>query len=154
MKLFADNKHAIKAIQQHQIAKIEVNFDGCGDSGQIEDITVFNKAGHEIEISLQSINVGSLSFCEGRRYNPDGTTTVINDFRDSNFGDLLEEVCYNLLRERHGGWEINEGSYGTFIFDFINQKIRLTFNERITEVNTTNFDLDFGGKTIPDAEDE
>lgn len=145
----ADSKNAIAdAIHRLGIAKIEVNFDGCGDSGQIEDMTVFNEAGDEIEISLESIGVGKVAFVRGYQYNGDGTTTEIKDVRNANFGDLLEEICYNLLEQRHGGWEINEGSYGTFTFDFINQKINLTFNERVTEVNTTEIELDFGGNEI------
>ena len=35
------------------------------------------------------------------------------------------------------GWEINEGSYGTFSFDVLNRKISLEFNERVESVNTT-----------------
>lgn len=154
-RLPADSKNVIAdAINRLGIAKVEVTFDGCGDSGQIEGMVVFNEAGDEIEISLESINVGKVAFVRGYQYNGDGTTTPIKDVRNANFGDLLEEICYNLLEQRHGGWEINEGSYGTFTFDFANQKISLTFNERITDVNTTEIEFDFGGKAISDADDE
>lgn len=145
----AESKNAIAdAIHRLGIAKIEVNFDGCGDSGQIEDMTVFNEAGDEIEITLESIGVGKVEFVRGYQYDRNGKEIPIKDVREANFADLLEEICYNLLAQRHGGWEINEGSFGTFTFDFTNQKINLTFNERVTEVNTTEIELDFGGNEI------
>jgi hypothetical protein len=51
--------------------------------------------------------------------------------------ELVHEVCYDKLASTHMGWEINEGSYGTFSFDVLNRKISLEFNERVESVNTT-----------------
>lgn len=38
---------------------------------------------------------------------------------------VIEDWCYNKLEYLHGGWEINEGSDGQFIFDFKNHEITL-----------------------------
>jgi hypothetical protein len=48
----------------------------------------------------------------------------------------LEQWCYNKL-ESYGGWEINEGSQGKFIFDFKNGTITLNHGENYEQ------DVDF-----------
>ena len=49
----------------------------------------------------------------------------------------IEDWCYKQLEDQFGGWEINEGSDGRFIFNFNNSTVNLehTFN---TEENATN----------------
>lgn len=37
----------------------------------------------------------------------------------------IEDWCYRVLEDLHGGWEINEGSYGNFNFDTVNKVITL-----------------------------
>jgi len=50
----------------------------------------------------------------------------------------IEDWCYNQLSDNFGGWEINEGSDGQFIFDFKNNTIHLehTFNTEESERDT------------------
>ena len=50
----------------------------------------------------------------------------------------IEDWCYNELESNYGGWEINEGSDGDFIFDFNNStvELNLTYNEQFTVTNT------------------
>ena len=50
----------------------------------------------------------------------------------------IEDWCYNQLSDNFGGWEINEGSDGQFIFDFENRTIHLehTFNTEENESET------------------
>ena len=47
----------------------------------------------------------------------------------------IEDFCYNALEDSHGGWEINEGSQGRFVFDKKNKIITLehTYNEESNE---------------------
>ena len=131
------------AIARLGIEKIEVVFDGCGDSGQIESTEAFDKNGTVLDVKLDSIAVGKVQFTTGYRYNGDGTTTPVTQVRDATMEDIIEEICYNLLEKKHGGWEINEGSFGTFTIDLRNKKIHLEYNERVTEVNTSEDSFDF-----------
>ena len=50
----------------------------------------------------------------------------------------IEDWCYNQLESHYGGWEINEGSQGKFVFDYQNRTIELIFswNNEITEQDT------------------
>lgn len=60
--------------------------------------------------------------------------------------NAIEDWCYNQLERIHGGWEINEGSDGSFTFDFNNMTITLdhTYN---TEENSSDtlWEEPFGG---------
>lgn len=50
----------------------------------------------------------------------------------------VEDWCYNQLESKYGGWEINEGSSGQFIFDLDNNTCELEFgwNNENTECDT------------------
>ena len=49
----------------------------------------------------------------------------------------IEDWCYRMLENNHGGWEINEGSQGYFNFDTVNNIIELEFqyNELVEETD-------------------
>jgi hypothetical protein len=58
--------------------------------------------------------------------------------KSPNIEELVEQICYDLLGANHMGWEINEGSFGEFVFKFgKGNKIDLTFNQRVESVETT-----------------
>ncbi len=73
------------------------------------------------------------------RYNGSGDSGYIESSFEDN-GDsvpsTIEDWCYNQLESHFGGWEINEGSDGEFIFDFNKMTIQLnhTYN---TEENSS-----------------
>lgn len=143
-KLSQFKNHSViaDAITRLSIQKIEVTFDGCGDSGQIEDVTCFTK--DNLDVDLKTIKVGKVKFIRGYYYNGEGTMTPVTEIRESNFEEVIEDICYNMLEKSHGGWEINEGSYGTFTFDFTTGKVHLEYNERVTSVETSELEFDFG----------
>ena len=73
------------------------------------------------------------------RYNGGGDSGYIeSSFEETGDAvpDAIENWCYTELERLHGGWEINEGSDGEFIFDFDNMVITLyhTYN---TEENSS-----------------
>ncbi|KEZ19420.1 hypothetical protein CP98_01941 [Sphingobium yanoikuyae] len=39
-------------------------------------------------------------------------------------------MAYDLLKEKHDGWENSDGAYGEFTFDVAAQTITLDYNER------------------------
>jgi hypothetical protein len=78
--------------------KLEVRFDGGGDSGYINSL-----------------------FENTRIPVPAG----------------IEDYCYTLLEQNFGGWEINEGSQGNFVFYLKDEIVELNFSEN-TEIGRTN----------------
>jgi hypothetical protein len=75
------------------------------------------------------------------RYNGSGDSGYI----ESNFEEIgdqvpsaIEDWCYSELEDNFGGWEINEGSDGEFVFNFNEMTIQLnhTYNTEETEQDT------------------
>ena len=69
------------------------------------------------------------------RYNGSGDSGYIeSSFEDGNsVPSTIEDWCYNQLESHFGGWEINEGSDGEFIFDFNKMTIDLNHTMNIEE---------------------
>jgi len=56
----------------------------------------------------------------------------------------IEDWCYGELSRNYGGWEINEGSDGNFIFDFNTKIVTLNHTENIEEnASDTYFEQSF-----------
>ncbi len=113
------NKAALfKAIAAAGVTLVVVSFDGCGDSGQIENIEV--KAGEDIA-ALPAGEV-ELARAEWGKTDPQRATVSIKE--------AIEQLVYDFLAATHSGWEDNEGAYGEFIFDVAPRTITLDFNQR------------------------
>jgi len=107
------------------IHRVTVEYDGGGDSGQIEDVWARND-GDEI-----------ISFPSDRKItllseNPD------HPLAEQSFEAAVETLAWDYLEQRHDGWENNDGAFGIFVFDVPGRLITLEHNERYTEVNTIN----------------
>ena len=111
------------------LTRVTVEFDGEGDSGQINGMTAH--AG-EAPAELPST---SLTLHQASHKGGDLTTT------EETLRDAIETLCYDYLTQCHGGWENNDGAYGTFEFDVQNRTVHLDIDERFTD--TTNSTHDF-----------
>lgn len=107
--------------------RVTVEYDGSGDSGQIDDVSAWN-AGDEI-----------ISFPSDRKItllseNPD------HPLAEQSFEAAVETLAWDYL-EIYSGWENNDGAFGTFVFDVPARTVTLEHNERYTEVNTTSHEF-------------
>jgi hypothetical protein len=103
------------------LTRLTVEFDGEGDSGQIEGI--FAYAGD----ARAELPESSLTLHQAAQNKGDPKTTTVS------LHDAIETLCYDYLSQTHGGWENNDGAYGAFEFDIPNRSIRLDFNERFSD---------------------
>ena len=101
-------------LEERGIVLVTVNFDGCGDSGQIESISAFDKNG---EVAVPEDKLANAE--------DDGEPVK----------DVIESLAYDLLQSEHGGWENNEGAYGEFRFDVTGRTIMLACNIRISSAD-------------------
>ena len=133
------NKVALaNAVKPLGVTRIEVEFSGSSDSGQVDEIhyyvykTLANNADTIKKTLVQEAKVtDSTTWSEAKK---EWVTTT----KCPTIEELVEQICYDLLSANHGGWEINEGSYGEFVFSFgKSNKIDLTFNQRIESVETS-----------------
>lgn len=107
-------------LEARGIIGVTVDFDGYGDSGQIEHILAFDKHG---EVAVPE---GKLAVPERDSQTASGTDDA------GSVEDVIEFLVYDLLQSEHGGWENNEGAYGEFHFDVTGRSIKLAYHERIT----------------------
>ena len=116
------NKTALfDALAAAGITTVIVNFDGCGDSGQIEMIEA--KAGDDvIPLPTVQIEIASAAW---------GSATIDRQTRP--LEEAIEILVYDVLNQEHGGWENNDGAYGEYIFDVAERTITLDYNERHIE---------------------
>ena len=122
-------------LAQTKVSSIEVSFEGCGDSGQVEDVDYTDANGKSIDVSKKIVK-GSLTTAY-MQYSEKTKQLEQGQSKEGTVREIVEEICYDKLGASHGGWELNEGSYGTFFFDVAARKVRLEYNERIEEVRTS-----------------
>ena len=125
-------------LAQTKVSSIEVSFEGCGDSGQIESVDYTDANGKGIdEAYLDKVIVKGSAKTSYHQWDEKKKKLVKTEATEGNVREIIEEVCYDKLGASHGGWELNEGSYGTFSFDVSTRKVTLEYNERIEEVRTS-----------------
>ena len=94
-----------------------MTFDGYGDSGQIDDVSVTAGTPHD----LAAIEIEQKQAIWGK----DTVETVTVALRTA-----IEDLGYEFLERTHCGWENNEGGFGEFEFDVPARTITLDFTER------------------------
>src|SRR5271155_5281996 len=99
-KVLPANKKALfDALAAAGITTVIVNFDGCGDSGQIEMIEA--RAGDDV-IPLPKVQIEIASAVWG-------SATIERQTRPME--EAIEIIVYDVLNQKHGGWENNDGAY-------------------------------------------
>ena len=120
--LHARNKEVLfDGLRHVGIAHVLVNFDGSGDSGQIESIEARNDADQSVPLPAAQITFAGIDW-------QSGATTE----RRLSLEGAVEELVYDLLSDTHSGWQDNDGAYGEFCIDARARTIHLEFNERFT----------------------
>jgi hypothetical protein len=109
------------ALARAGITSVAVNFDGYGDSGQIEQVEVY--AG-DVVAELPADQIEFVEPVYGNREKVDRSTHTVSD--------AIETLVYAFIEETHSGWENDGGAHGDVTFDVGNRTITLDYNERYT----------------------
>ncbi|MDW3224290.1 MAG: hypothetical protein R8G34_15645 [Paracoccaceae bacterium] len=119
------NKAALfTALSTAGITSVDVSFDGYGDSGQIESIDA-KADGADVPLPETTVTLTMIGW---RDTDPTERSMSVHD--------AIEYFAYDCLTQTHGGWENNEGAFGTFVFDVANQSITLDYNQRFEDVES------------------
>jgi hypothetical protein len=103
------------------ITHVFVEFDGCGDSGQVEGVCArINDIA--IDLPVATVNLHTTSWNQADL-----------SLKETSLTAAIEDVCYGFLEQTHAGWEDNDGAFGEFTFDVAERKITLDFNGRFTD---------------------
>lgn len=114
------------ALASAGVVTLVVNFDGFGDSGQIEAMTA---TGTDGEMAPPQISIPYASPCRGADDDAFDQQTLP-------LCEAIETLCYDLLRQTHAGWENNDGAFGDFTFDVTARTISLDHNDRYTAIES------------------
>jgi hypothetical protein len=98
-----------RQLQSAGVTRVDIYYDGCGDSGQIEDVRYFDAQRALIKTAP--------------------TLTITED--------ALRDLFYDLLESRHAGWENNDGAFGEFEWDLTADTLKHSHSERYVECETT-----------------
>ena len=109
-------------LEKAGVAVIEIEYDGCGDSGQIESIAFLDKDGQ----SLPQDRLPRNSYRTPHRTKADLETAL-----DALVCDLLP-----------AGWENNDGAYGMLSIDVLARKARLSHHDRYIATYNSAQELD------------
>jgi hypothetical protein len=93
-------------LQEAGIARVEIRFDGSGDSGAVEECACLDAAG-------AAIACPDVTLMEGEAGNSDGDGSA----KLHSLGQALEQLTYLALERHHPGWEINDGACGELVID-------------------------------------
>ena len=116
------------ALADAGIHRVTVEYDGSGDSGQIETVEAWSAANERMPLpSDPRIQMVS--------ENPD------HPLIEHNLEAAVESVAWDYLDDLYCGWENNDGAFGTFAFDVPARTVTLEHNERYTDVNITNHEF-------------
>ena len=119
----AQNKATVfAALAAAGIDHVTVEYDGSGDSGQIDCITAWDANDQKIPLLLEP----KLQLATD---DPDQPI-------ERNLEAAVEDLAWDYLEGLYNGWENNDGPCGTFVFDVPKRTITLEHNERFTDVNT------------------
>lgn len=96
----------LQRLKEAGIARVEIRFDGCSDSGAVEECVCVDAAGAAIECPDVKLQVGEAETAEGA-----GSEQL------QLLGQALEQLTYLALERHHPGWEINDGACGELVID-------------------------------------
>jgi hypothetical protein len=121
----------LTALKKIGAKSVTVQYCGSGDSGQIEDVEIVTET--SIDVMECSVTVTE----KRGRLVPDVGWRESEVEVNTNIEDAIMEFCYERLSELREGWELNEGSQGTFNFDVRNGKINLIHHQNIMTTETS-----------------
>ena len=93
-------------LQDAGIARVEIRFDGCGDSGAVEECACLDAAGAGIPCPDETLLEGEA-----------GSVDRTGSREPQSLGQALEQLTYLALERHHPGWEINDGACGELVID-------------------------------------
>ena len=109
------------ALSQAGITDVSVGFDGEGDQGQMERASA-ETDGKTVEFPPVMLTLHIAEF---------GSAQLTA--REMSLQDAVEQLCYGYLEEKHGGWEINDGSFGALTFDVTARTVTLDYYGRYVD---------------------
>lgn len=143
-------KHCCKLLSAYGVRTVTFDYDGYGDSGDFNSGTV-----HVLPSIAQIDKAGTMSttpkpelYERAAQLKTQNWESFVNEREKEEETTNKKPVMSKEMCERFfdsafellpGGWEINEGSYGTITIDIATEQITVGHNERYTDVRSETF---------------
>lgn len=112
----------IAALTSIGVTHVEVEYDGEGDSGQINSIFGVNDRGETVDL---------------RKPHPVSIEQGDRQHHYDSLEEFIEDFAWDLLGQYHDGFENNDGGFGRVTIEVADARITLDHNDRVVEsVNT------------------
>lgn len=122
-RLRDDKANIIAALKAQGVVLVEAEYDGEGDSGQINDIAAYKADNSTLDLTkIGPIALGD-DDQDARSYNT--------------LHELLDEFAWEVLWHHHEGFENNDGGFGKVVIDVELLTVRLEHNWRISSSEYT-----------------
>lgn len=108
-------------LQDTGIARVEIRFDGCGDSGAVEECVCLDADGASMACPDVKLQEGEAD-----------TADRAGSEQLPSLGQALEQLTYLALERHHPGWEINDGARGELAIDVAEATFVLDCSLRFT----------------------
>lgn len=134
-------KQFCKLLSAYNVARVELYYDGSGDSGDFETIQVVTiPTPTQIDLSTQlTSNPGAVTLSEKRTNGHTWAQDIAKKENALITVDAFDEFVSDVFSLLPGGWEINDGSYGDIVVDVAEERVTIEHNERYTEVRSETF---------------
>ncbi len=118
----------------HGIATITISYDGSGDDGAIDAVTLTGPRGEEgqpaPEIAMPDVPCSTWTV----PYRGDAVAI------ESTFESALDDLGYELIAQNHAGWENGEGAFGEVIIDVEAGRATHDHNTRYVSYGSTAYE--------------
>lgn len=121
-------RRILPVLREHQIKHVTVSFDGCGDSGSIEDVT-FGQANIDATALMVEVEIASRVL-----QNDKWITNRLLEPRD--LQRAIEAVTNDYLEETDVDWYNGDGGFGELNIDVEAGTVSLEVSVRCTESST------------------
>jgi len=96
-------------LQAAGVVMLEIRYDGCGDSGAVEEIAGF-------DVHQQAVDLAQV--------------TGLDEL-------TLKDLFYDLSQVRHPGWQNGEGAWGEFVWKLASAALLQVHHDRFIDYDTT-----------------
>jgi hypothetical protein len=120
----------ISPLRSAGIVRVEIRFDGCGDSGAVEECICYDAASAPVPCPDAAV--------EPFRIEPPDRDA---EAEPRSLAAALESLAYLALERHHPGWELNDGAYGELIIDVAVASFTLDCSLRFTATDDHSTEL-------------
>jgi hypothetical protein len=132
-KAYEENKqNIIAALRAAGVKECTINYSGSGDSGQVEEPD-FGAGVVVDDVKIEQRNIVTDYDFSGTTY---ARTYKVSEPKTVGLREAIVDLCYAKLEEKHDGWEINDGSQGSFVINMEEGTIEWRHETNYTEVET------------------